>query len=132
MRRLLKTLATLGMLGALLLPRPTSAEAPVSPMMVVLVDDAGIRSAAYSALGGTIVISRNDPGHSAEPATDAIAPDRANLAFEPLLLGDKALLAWLAGSGPRSISVTQSQDGAGQISLVLGAEHASLNGVTLN
>ncbi len=107
-------------------------------------------------LAGRVASVDNEPAHSGGNAADEAAPDRADIALAPSETVDPKLLSWLAKSGPqskaeittkadknvttytlsgitsRSISVTQSQDGAGQTSLVLGARHGSVDGVALN
>ncbi len=125
-------------------------------MTLVLIDSHGARTPSFSALGGTTLITNAAPGHPSSPAEQAIPPDRLDLAFSPDILFSAAFLNWMAQGGDqaeaqlsvqggksktvyllstlstRSVTVTQSQDGAGQASLVLVAQHVKVGDITVN
>ena len=124
-------------------------------MALVLTSEHGGRSTAYAALGGTIVVSR-DGKELPSPQAGSAAPDHVDLAFDVTFASDKHLLEWLAEDGPhaeaeltvvngrlatryvlsglmsKTLTITQSQDGAGQASLVLTAQHASIAEIVIN
>lgn len=129
------------------------AAEPQGAMSLVLVGDEGAKSGPFAVLGGTVVVGRNTSGRG---TGEAPPPDRMDVAFGADILADPSFVRWLAGSGERAaatlsvqgakglvvygfsgivlrdMTVTQSQDGAGQASLVVGASHATVSGIAIN
>lgn len=123
-------------------------------MSLVLVGEGGQRSSPFLPLGGTVVLARSEP-NAGGGSEDRTVPDKVDLAFDLAMAADPQLLKWisresagvtaeltlfhgrksiytLSGLVSRNVTVTQSQDGTGQASLVLGAQHATVDGIVMN